>query len=97
MVTIFKSYEIWKLINKRIVAPESKKKKEGGKTKKEEGEESSSSSDNDEGEDDEFDAHMEDQLMKDAKALRIIQSVVSKDIFPRIVNQETSKCAWDLL
>ncbi|TQD85937.1 hypothetical protein C1H46_028483 [Malus baccata] len=97
MVTIFKSYGIWKLVDKGIVIPESKKKGEKKKTKKEKEEEDSSSSDDDEGDDDELDAHMEDQLMKDAKALGIIQSAVSKEIFPRIVNQETSKGAWDLL
>ncbi|XP_048420314.1 uncharacterized protein LOC125468529 [Pyrus x bretschneideri] len=40
---------------------------------------------------------MKDQLMKDTKTLGIIQSTVSKEIFPRIVNQETSKGPWDLL
>ena len=97
MVTIFKSYGIWKLVDKGIAIPESKKKGEKKKTKKEKDEEDSSSSDDDEGDDDELDAHMEDQLMKDAKALGIIQSAVSKEIFPRIVNQETSKGAWDIL
>ncbi|KAI5323718.1 hypothetical protein L3X38_032790 [Prunus dulcis] len=36
-------------------------------------------------------------LMKDAKALGIIQGAVSDDIFPRISNEETSKGAWDVL
>ncbi|XP_020412465.1 uncharacterized protein LOC109947189 [Prunus persica] len=36
-------------------------------------------------------------LMKDAKALGIIQGAVSDDIFPRISNEETSKGAWDIL
>ncbi|CAL8137561.1 unnamed protein product [Prunus armeniaca] len=36
-------------------------------------------------------------LMKDAKALGIIQGAVSDDIFPRISNEETSKSAWDVL
>ncbi|CAL9001482.1 unnamed protein product, partial [Prunus brigantina] len=36
-------------------------------------------------------------LMKDAKALGIIQGAVSNDIFPRISNEETSKGAWDIL
>ncbi|KAI5348916.1 hypothetical protein L3X38_001803 [Prunus dulcis] len=36
-------------------------------------------------------------LMKDTKALGIIQGVVSDDIFPRISNEETSKGAWDIL
>ncbi|CAL2237102.1 unnamed protein product [Prunus armeniaca] len=36
-------------------------------------------------------------LMKDARALGLIQSVVSDQLFPRIVNEETSKGAWDIL
>ncbi|KAI5317615.1 hypothetical protein L3X38_037322 [Prunus dulcis] len=36
-------------------------------------------------------------LMKDAKALGIIQGAVSDYIFPRISNEETSKGAWDVL
>ncbi|CAL8993608.1 unnamed protein product [Prunus brigantina] len=36
-------------------------------------------------------------LMKDAKALGIIQGAVSDDIFLRISNEETSKSAWDIL
>ncbi|XP_016652015.1 PREDICTED: uncharacterized protein LOC107881795 [Prunus mume] len=36
-------------------------------------------------------------LMKDAKALGIIQGAVSYDIFPRISKEETSKGAWDIL
>ncbi|CAL2241579.1 unnamed protein product [Prunus armeniaca] len=35
-------------------------------------------------------------LMKDAKALGIIQGAVSDDIFHRISNEETSKGAWDI-
>ncbi|CAL2279391.1 unnamed protein product [Prunus armeniaca] len=35
--------------------------------------------------------------MQDAKALGIIQTAVSDQIFPRIANVETSKMAWDLL
>ncbi|CAL2248195.1 unnamed protein product [Prunus armeniaca] len=35
--------------------------------------------------------------MKDAKALGIIQGAVSDDIFPRILNEETSEDAWDIL
>ncbi|XP_016651519.1 PREDICTED: uncharacterized protein LOC107881690 [Prunus mume] len=34
-------------------------------------------------------------LMKDACALGLIQSAVSDQLFPRIVNEETSKGAWD--
>ncbi|KAI5347590.1 hypothetical protein L3X38_000477 [Prunus dulcis] len=40
---------------------------------------------------------MAEILMKDARALRLIQSAVSDQIFPRIVNEETSKGAWDIL
>ncbi|KAI5354098.1 hypothetical protein L3X38_006993 [Prunus dulcis] len=36
-------------------------------------------------------------LMKDARALGLIQSAVSDQLFPRIVNHETSKGAWDIL
>lgn len=35
--------------------------------------------------------------MRDAKALGIIQSVVSKKALSRIVNQEISKEVWDFL
>lgn len=48
-------------------------------------EDDSSSSDDDE-DDREQDAYLEEQLMKDAIDLGIIQSVVSKEIFPCIVN-----------
>nr|XP_017179516.2 uncharacterized protein LOC108169841 [Malus domestica] len=36
-------------------------------------------------------------FMKDAKALDIIQSAVSDQIFPRITNADSAKVAWDLL
>ncbi|XP_021816831.1 uncharacterized protein LOC110759108 [Prunus avium] len=36
-------------------------------------------------------------LMKDAKALGIIQNAVSDQIFPRIANADSAKMAWDLL
>ncbi|KAI5315659.1 hypothetical protein L3X38_044835 [Prunus dulcis] len=36
-------------------------------------------------------------LMKDARALGLIQSAFSDQLFPRIVNEETSKGAWDIL
>ncbi|KAM1118164.1 hypothetical protein ACFX2B_041910 [Malus domestica] len=36
-------------------------------------------------------------LMKDARALGLIQGAVSYQIFPIIVNEETSKGAWDIL
>ena len=36
-------------------------------------------------------------LMKDAKALGIIQNSVSDQIFPRIANADSAKMAWNLL
>ncbi|KAI5344204.1 hypothetical protein L3X38_012081 [Prunus dulcis] len=36
-------------------------------------------------------------LMKDAKALGLIQGAVSEEIFPRISHEETSKGAWSIL
>ncbi|KAM2280110.1 hypothetical protein ACFX1S_040866 [Malus domestica] len=53
--------------------------------------------------DEDTDAHGDDDekmaviFMKDAKALGIIQSVVSDQIFPRIANADSTKVAWDLL
>lgn len=40
---------------------------------------------------------LSNKLMKNAKALGIIQGAVSKDIFPRISNEESSEGAWDIL
>ncbi|XP_048332783.1 uncharacterized protein LOC107422404 [Ziziphus jujuba] len=45
----------------------------------------------------EDDEQMMEFYMKDAKALGIIQNAVSDQIFPQIVNAETSKQAWELL
>ncbi|XP_068309916.1 uncharacterized protein [Pyrus communis] len=39
----------------------------------------------------------QDLISRDAKALGLIQGVVSDEIFPRIANQETAKDAWDVL
>ncbi|XP_068323397.1 uncharacterized protein [Pyrus communis] len=49
------------------------------------------------GEASEDDEEMVVVLMKDAKALGIIQNAVSDQIFPRIANAESAKMAWDLL
>ncbi|CAL2270573.1 unnamed protein product [Prunus armeniaca] len=46
---------------------------------------------------DDVDGKMAVVLMQDAKALGIIQNAVSDQIFPRIVNAESAKMAWDLL
>jgi len=80
MVTIFKSYGLWTLVEKGIMIPESKKKKAAEETSTEE--------------DDEKETMI---LMKDAKALGIIQNAVSDQIFPRIVNADSAKMAWNLL
>ncbi|XP_050141089.1 uncharacterized protein LOC126617062 [Malus sylvestris] len=46
---------------------------------------------------DEIDEEMATVLMKNARALGIIQNAVFDQIFPRIANAETTKMAWDLL
>ena len=76
--TIFKSYDIWDMVQHGYELPEM-----------------------------EVDALEEDltetQLktlkqnrMEDARALGIIKGVISNTIFPRIVNEETAKGAWEL-
>ncbi|KAM2543132.1 hypothetical protein TB2_022486 [Malus domestica] len=40
---------------------------------------------------------LQENLVKDARALGIIQGAVSDQIFPRIATQETAKAAWDIL
>ncbi|KAI5335543.1 hypothetical protein L3X38_025676 [Prunus dulcis] len=40
---------------------------------------------------------MRENLVKDARALGIIQGAVSDQIFPRIATQESAKAAWDIL
>ncbi|XP_070668519.1 uncharacterized protein [Malus domestica] len=82
MTTILKSYELWELVENGFEPPDSKDKKTAvDETKKETTKEVSYS----------------EILMKDARALGIIQEVVSDEIFPRIMNEETSKGAWDVL
>ncbi|XP_021815381.1 uncharacterized protein LOC110757942 [Prunus avium] len=80
MITIFKSYGLWALVEKGITIPESKKKKATEETSTEEDDEK-----------------MAAILMKDAKALGIIQNSVSDQIFPRIANADSTKMAWNLL
>ncbi|CAN6707914.1 unnamed protein product [Malus baccata var. baccata] len=83
MVTIFKSYGLWNLVEKRITTPDSKKTK--------------AKTDEDIDVDGDDDEKMATIFMKDAKALDIIQSAVSDQIFPRITNADSAKVAWDLL
>ncbi|KAI5353737.1 hypothetical protein L3X38_006631 [Prunus dulcis] len=80
MVTIFKSYGLWNLVEKGIPIPDSKKKKT-----------------TEEASEDDDDGKMAVIFMKDAKALGIIQNVVSDQIFPRIANADSAKMAWELL
>ncbi|KAG5235126.1 TMV resistance protein [Salix suchowensis] len=42
-------------------------------------------------------AETKEKMIKDAKALCIIQGALTDDIFPRIRNEETARGAWDLL
>ncbi|KAI5338326.1 hypothetical protein L3X38_017597 [Prunus dulcis] len=81
MVTIFKSLGLWSLVEKGIPTPDSKKKKKKAEESSEE----------------EVDAEMIAVLMKDAKALGIIQNAVSDQIFPRIANADSAKMVWNLL
>lgn len=85
MVIIFKSYGLWNLVEKRIPISDSKKKK---KKKKNASEETSKE------EDDEKIAAI---LMKDTKALGIIQNAVSDQIFRHIASADSAKVAWELL
>ncbi|CAL9015237.1 unnamed protein product [Prunus brigantina] len=79
MVTIFKSYGLWSLVEKGFSISDSKKK------------ESENISD------EEVDEKTAVTLMKDAKALGIIQNAVSDQIFPRIAHADSAKMAWNLL
>nr|XP_017183598.2 uncharacterized protein LOC108171661 [Malus domestica] len=83
MVTIFKSYGLWNLVEKGISVSDSKKKK--------------AKTDEDTDVDADDDEKMTAIFMKDAKALGIIQNAVSDQIFPRIANADSAKMAWDLL
>ncbi|KAI5318138.1 hypothetical protein L3X38_037846 [Prunus dulcis] len=80
MVTIFKSYGLWGLVEKGVLIPDSQTKKES-----------------EDGSEEEIDEKTAAILMKDAKALGIIQNAVSDQIFPRIANADSAKMAWNLL
>ncbi|KAM2091058.1 hypothetical protein ACFX1T_029593 [Malus domestica] len=82
MTTILKSYGLWELVENGFEPPDPKSEKAVvDETKKETTDGVSFS----------------EILMKDARALGMIQGAVSDQIFPRIVNEETSKGAWDVL
>ncbi|KAI5335963.1 hypothetical protein L3X38_026097 [Prunus dulcis] len=80
MVTIFRSYGLWGLVEKGFLIPYSQTKKES-----------------EDGSEEEIDEKTAAILMKDAKALGIIQNAVSDHIFPRIANADSAKMAWNLL
>ncbi|KAI5352431.1 hypothetical protein L3X38_005322 [Prunus dulcis] len=77
MVTIFKSYGLWNLVDKGIPISDSKNKKKASEEISEE-------------KDDEKAIAI---LMKDAKALCIIQNAVLDQIFPQIANADSAKAA----
>ncbi|KAI5338054.1 hypothetical protein L3X38_017325 [Prunus dulcis] len=80
--TILKSHGLWDLVENGFDASDPTKEKEKEEgSKAAEGEKSVTA----------------ETLMKDARALGLIQGAVSDQIFPRIVNEETSKGAWDIL
>ncbi|KAI5314779.1 hypothetical protein L3X38_043955 [Prunus dulcis] len=84
MKTIFKSHGLWDLVIKGFDGTDLKKSDESD-DKKKETEESSGK------------GMVAEVLMKDAKALGLIQGAVSEKIFPRISHEETSKGAWSIL
>ncbi|CAL2238905.1 unnamed protein product [Prunus armeniaca] len=92
MKTILKSHGLWDLVENGLNVSDLKKEKEIEETKVTEKEEKEI-----EGTKATEKSTMAGILMKDACALGLIQSAVSDQLFPRIVNEETSKGAWDIL
>ncbi|CAL8135751.1 unnamed protein product [Prunus armeniaca] len=86
MKTIFKSHRLWELVEKGIECSDSKGAGESDAKKKEKEESSGAGK-----------MTVTELLMKDAKALGLIQGAVFDEIFPRISHEETSKGAWDIL
>ncbi|KAI5321249.1 hypothetical protein L3X38_030320 [Prunus dulcis] len=86
MKTIFKSHGIWELVERGIEGSDSKGADESD-TKQKEKEESSGSGK----------MAIAEILMKDAKALGLIQGAVSEVIFPKISHEESSHGAWNIL
>ncbi|CAN6691377.1 unnamed protein product [Malus baccata var. baccata] len=75
MKAIFRSHELWDLVENGYETP-AKKEEELTETEKK---------------------LMRENVVKDARALGIIQGAVSNQIFPRITTQESAKAAWDTL
>ncbi|CAL8075093.1 unnamed protein product [Prunus armeniaca] len=86
MKTIFKSHGLWELVEKGMECSDSKGGGESEAKKKEKKESSGAGK-----------MAVTELLMKDTKALGLIQGAVSDEIFPRISHEETSKGAWDIL
>ncbi|CAL8997894.1 unnamed protein product, partial [Prunus brigantina] len=80
MKTIFKSHGLWDFVEKGVEISASKGA-DGSDEKKKDKEDSS----------DAVKISFTEALMKDAKALGLIQGAVSEEIFPRIAHEETSK------
>ncbi|XP_070662305.1 uncharacterized protein [Malus domestica] len=79
MTTIFKSYDLWDLVQYGYELPKTKiDALEKDLTEKQA-------------------ATLKRNRMNDARALGIIQGVVSDTISPRIANEETAKGAWEVL
>ncbi|XP_048437141.1 uncharacterized protein LOC125475821 [Pyrus x bretschneideri] len=76
MKTIFRSHELWDLVENGYETPVKKKEEELTEADKK---------------------LMRENVVKDARALGIIQGTVSDQIFPRITTQENAKVAWDIL
>ncbi|KAM2898028.1 hypothetical protein COP2_007603 [Malus domestica] len=75
MKTIFRSHELWDLVENGYETP-AKKEEELTETERK---------------------LMRENVVKDARALEIIQGAVSDQIFPRITTQESAKVMWDIL
>ncbi|BBG96388.1 hypothetical protein Prudu_005179 [Prunus dulcis] len=84
MKTIFKSHGLWDFVIKGLDEMDLKKSDESDDQKKVTEEPSGK-------------GMVAEVLMKDAKALGLIQGAVSEEIFPRISHEETSKGAWSIL
>ncbi|CAN6694806.1 unnamed protein product [Malus baccata var. baccata] len=84
MKTIFKSHGLWEFVEKGVECLDLKGADESDAKKKEKEESSDATT-------------LIEKLMKDAKALGLIQGAVSNEIFPRISHEENSKGAWNIL
>ncbi|KAI5334598.1 hypothetical protein L3X38_024731 [Prunus dulcis] len=98
MRTIFRSHGLWDLVERGLEWSDSKGADESGEKKKEKEESKGAGESGEQKMKRDVSSGSEtEKLMKDAKALGLIQGAVSDEIFPRISHEETSKGAWDLL